>query len=121
MKKTLILLAIASLSFTSCSSNDKAPEMLNNEIQKKEIFSAIISNDKLLSEFMDTMMTNHHDKMMSMMESKMKSDKTMQMDMMGGMMNMCEKDSLMCNKMMTMMQSKPMMMNKMKKMNGMKM
>ena len=117
MKKLFLILASTSLSLISCSSDHRAPEMLNNEIQKKEIFTAIISDDKLLSEFMDTMM-NHHDKMMAMMGSKMKTDKKMQMDMMSGMMDMCEKDTGMCKQMMQMMKDKPNMKMQMKNMDA---
>ena len=108
MKKTFILLAVASLSLVSCETNHKS-DMLKNEVQKQEIFSEILSSDKLLSDFMDTMMLNHnyHDKMMALMQVKMKSDKNMQMGMMGGMMDMCEKDTGMCKQMMQMMKDKP--------------
>ena len=107
MKKTFILLAIVSFYLVGCYQDHKAPDMLKNEIQKKEIFTAILGDDQLSSAMMDSLMQRHSDKMMSMMHSMMKGNQKMQMDMMNEMMTMADRDTMMCGNMMQMMMQKP--------------
>lgn len=107
MKKTLLFLVAASLYLGGCYQDHKAADMLKNEIQKKEIFSAIVNDDQLSSAMMDSLMNRHSEKMMSMMHSMMKDDQKMQMGMMNQMMEMADKDTTMCGNMMQMMMQKP--------------
>lgn len=95
----MILLATATIYITGCT-QPKASEMLKNDTQKNEIYSAILSNDQLSSELMDSLMMKHHDQIMLKMNSVMMGDKDMQMGMMDNMMSMCKNDSSMCKMMM---------------------
>ncbi len=96
---SLLLLAAGFLYITSCT-QPKAADMLQNDAQKSEIIAAILVNDAVSSELMDSLMIKHHDQMMMKMNSMMSSDKMMQGDMLGKMMDMCKTDSSMCKMMM---------------------
>lgn len=96
---SLLLLAAGFLYITSCT-QPKAADMLQNDAQKSEIIAAILVNDAVSSELMDSLMIKHHEQMMMKMNSMMSGDKMMQGDMMGKMMEMCKSDSSMCKMMM---------------------
>ncbi len=100
MKSLIIILAVASLFYFSGCTQPKASEMLNNDAQKQEIFSAILSNDDACSEMIDSLMIKHHEQMMTKMNGKMNGNQSMQMGMMDNMMGMCNSDSSMCKMMM---------------------
>ena len=54
MKKILFLFVIASLYLSGCYQDHKSTDMLKNEIQKKEIFLAILNDDQLSSAMTDS-------------------------------------------------------------------
>ena len=112
---SMILLTAAVFYLSGCS-QPNVSDMLLHEDQKKEIYSAILSNDQASSELMDSLMTKHHEQMMMKMHSMMMGDAMMQKDMMDKMMDMCNADSSMCKMMMGSMQSRP---NVMKSMQSM--
>ena len=96
---SLLLFASGFLYITSCT-QPKAADMLQNDAQKSEIIAAILVNDAVSSELMDSLMIKHHEQMMMKMNSMMSGDKMMQGDMMGKMMEMSKSDSSMCKMMM---------------------
>ena len=96
---SIVLLAIGLLYITACT-QPTAPSMLQNDEQKKDIISAILVNEAVSSELMDSLMIHHHDQMMTKMNSMMTGDKMMQGEMMGTMMDMCKSDDAMCKNMM---------------------
>lgn len=96
MKNITILLATAVILFSTGCAQSKASDMLKNDAQKKEIISAILSNDQASSELMDSLMIRHHEEMMMKMNTMMTGDTMMQQDMMTKMMDMCDTDSSMC-------------------------
>lgn len=96
---SLLLLAAGFIYITSCTQSN-AGDMLQNDVRKREIIAAILVNDTVSSELMDSLMIKHHGEMMMKMNSMMAGDKMMQGDMMDKMMDMCKADSSMCKMMM---------------------
>lgn len=114
-KSTILFSALAVFYIIGCT-QPKASDILNNDAQKKELFSAIVSNDQASSELIDSLVTKRHEQVMMKMHSVMKTDPTMGKMMMGKMMEMCNDDSSMCKMMMSSLQSHP---KVMKSMEGM--
>lgn len=144
--KTLILviLVIFTLSFNGYSQTTKANQLLENKEVRNETFNAIMNNHELMTDFIQAMKGNEHAMMMmkgndqmmnndgkagmdqehSMMDHEkmmgmMKENPEMMQKMMGNMMDMCEKDSIMCNTMVDNITQHPeIMKTMMKKMDG---
>ena len=120
MKKVMFLsLFAAILLTTSCTQQADVNAMLENAETKDKVFSAILDDHELMTEFMNKMRSNEHammmmkgdQKMMGMMMGKgdmmkmMKDKPEMMNNMMGEMM----KDGKMMGNMMQMMQQEGMM------------
>ena len=101
MKNSTMLLAAAAILYITGCTQPKVSDMMKNDAQKKEIFSAILSDDSLSSQLMDSLMVKHPEQMMMKMHSMVMSNKSMQENMMGKMMDMCKTDSSMCRMMMS--------------------
>lgn len=112
----MVLLAAAVVFYITGCAQPKAPDMLKNDAQKKEIFSAILNNEQAVSEMMDSIIVQHRDHLMMKMHSMTKGNAMMEKEMMGKMMEMCNTDTSMCKMMMSSMQTQP---NVMKSMKGM--
>lgn len=117
-KTTLLLSALAVFYITGCT-QPKASDILKNDAQKKELFSAIVSSDQASSELIDSLVTRRHEQVMMKMHTMMKTDPMMGKMMMGKMMEMCNDDSLMCKMMMNSMQSHSKVMKSMESMCNM--
>jgi hypothetical protein len=114
MKKILlIVLPVIIILTASCTEQPDVNTLLSNAETKGQIFSKITDNHELMTEFMTTMMSNNHAKMMmqgnkDMMALVMKEDNMMQMmkdnpDMMHNMMSNMMKDGKMMGHMTQMM------------------
>jgi hypothetical protein len=140
---TTIFVAVLLLTVSGYSQNTDVKALLSKPETKTEVFNAILSDHQFMTEFMTAMKGNEHAMMMmqnnnQMMVNKegtgmnkdnqmmghgdmmemMKDNPEMMMNMMGNMMDMCEKDSLMCTNMANMMTDHPEMMQMcMEKMN----
>jgi len=99
-KLSFIILLATGLQFITSCTQPTAKNMLENDAQKRDIISAILVNDAVSSELMDSLMIRHHDQMMTKMNSMMTGDKMMQGEMMGTMMDMCKSNDAMCAMMM---------------------
>ncbi|MCB0592997.1 MAG: hypothetical protein H6557_31740 [Lewinellaceae bacterium] len=120
MKKVMFLsLFAAILLTTSCTQQADVNAMLENAETKDKVFSAILDDHELMTEFMNKMRSNEHammmmkgdQKMMGMMMGegdmmKMMKDKP---EMMNNMMGEMMKDGKMMGNMMQMMQQEGMM------------
>lgn len=98
MKTLVILLTMASLTILSCT-QPSVSEILKSEAGKKEVISAVLSNEQVSAELLDSLMLTQHTQMMTKMDAMMKGDAMMQSDMMGKMMDMCKTDTTMYKKM----------------------
>ena len=142
---TTIFVAILLLTVNGYSQNASVKAMLDKPETRNEVFNTILGDHQLMTEFMTAMKGNEHAMMMQNSDSQMKGMKEnggmessstdhkmhqgemagmmkdnpeMMMNMMGNMMDMCEKDSLMCTNMANMMTDHPEMMQMcMEKMN----
>ncbi len=139
MKKLIILsmfMAGAISLFTACNSKQTVDQFLMDDTQRKDIITALVHHPSYRMEMMREMMNNDSCKQMmgqnmmkdpgmmsmmmsdsSMMHNMMNGNKNMQNRMMGQMMDMAEKDSVMCDAMMRMMNEKPQIKSRMMKMN----
>lgn len=99
-KLSFIILLATGFQFITACTQPTAKNMLENDAQKRDIISAILVNEAVSSELMDSLMIRHHDQMMTKMNSMMTGDKMMQGEMMGTMMDMCKSDDAMCAMMM---------------------
>ena len=115
MKKLVFLSLLAvTLSMTSCTQQADVNTILENAETKDKVFSAILDNHELMTEFMNKMMSNEHAMMM------MQGNKDMMGMMMkgGDMMQMMQSNPEMMHNMMTgMMQDGKMMAHMMQMMN----
>lgn len=120
MKKiALFSLAAALLLWIGCSQQADVSSMLKNAESKDKVFSAILDDHELMTEFMTKMMSNEHAMMMmkgnhDMMGRMMGDGNMMQMmkdnpDMMHNMMSGMMKDGQMMGHMMQMMNQEGMM------------
>lgn len=116
MKKLILFsLAAITLLWMGCGQQADVNSMLKNAESKDKVFTAIVEDHELMTEFMNKMMTNEHAMMMmkgnkDMMGNMMGDGKMMKMmkdnpDMMGEMM----KDGKMMGRMMQMMNQEGMM------------
>ena len=65
MKKLFLFLLTASILFLlSCNRSPNVEKMLENKATKDEVFSTIISDHDMMTEFMDQMMSDEHARMM---------------------------------------------------------
>jgi hypothetical protein len=95
----LLLSVAAMISFTQC--NTPTPESLcSNTTTRGKVISSLVSNTAYMNEVMDSMRVKHPAAVLATSYSIAKSDKTVQVDMMNNMMNMCKSDSSMCKMMM---------------------
>ena len=111
MKYVLLLITAATILFSACT-QPKVSEMLKNEMQKKEIFSVILSDADLSSELMDSLMNTHHQMTMMKIDVMMKRDNISHQHLMETMMNMADNDSVLRAKMVGMMFKYPHLRNK---------
>lgn len=119
--KKLILFSLAAITFiwVGCGQQADVNTMLKNTDTKGKVFSAILEDHELMTEFMAKMMANEHAMMMmkgnhDMMGKMMGDGNMMQMmkdnpDMMHNMMSGMMKDGKMMGHMMQMMGDKGMM------------
>ena len=132
---TTIFVAVLLLTVNGYSQNTEVKTLLNKLEKRTEVFNTILGDHQLMMEFMTAMKGNEHAMMMmqsnnEMMENKrgmgmdkdnkmmgqgnmmgmMKDNPEMMQKMMGNMMQMCEKDTAMRNKMANMMTEHPEMM-----------
>lgn len=91
---------------TACNTKQSAVQILKDDMQRKEIITAIIQNP-----------VYHKETMQLMMSGNMMKDPAMMNMMMQHMMDMADKDSTMGKKMIQMMEQKPMMKKMMNDMN----
>ena len=120
MKRSILFsLATIALLLMGCTQQADVSTMLNNAETKDKVFSAILDDHELMTEFMNKMRSNEHammmmkgdQKMMGMMMGegdmmKMMKDKP---EMMNNMMGEMMKDGKMMGNMMQMMQQEGMM------------
>ena len=120
MKRSILFsLATIALLLMGCTQQADVSTMLNNAETKDKVFSAILDDHEMMTEFMNKMMSNEHammmmkgdQKMMGMMMGegdmmKMMKDKQ---EMMNNMMGEMMKDGKMMGNMMQMMQQEGMM------------
>lgn len=99
MKKSMLLLAAASIHILGCTPS-KVPELLNVETTRKEIISSISNDVEASAEMIDSLLINNLEQMMMKMHTMMTGNTMMREDMMGKMMDMCKTDSSMCKMMM---------------------
>ncbi len=140
MKKTALIFSLISLvAFNSFGQSKNVSQLLKNQETRTEIFNTILKDHTLMMDFMQAMKVHKQTMMMKessqMMENNkgggssntmdmMKSNPEMMQKMMSSMMDKCEHDSVMCNKMAEMMSKHPKMMQmcmqkmKAKKMSG---
>lgn len=122
MKKiALFSLAAALLLWIGCGQQADVNSVLKNAESKDKVFSAILEDHELMTEFMTKMMSNEHAMMMmkgnhDMMGKMMDGGNMMQMmndspDMMHNMMSGMMKDGQMMGHMMQMMNQEGMMSN----------
>tara|TARA_R110002124_G_scaffold131805_1_gene294161 strand:+ start:5689 stop:6141 length:453 start_codon:yes stop_codon:yes gene_type:complete len=114
------------LLLASCSNNENVDKLLQNETNRKEIYAKIASNQEMMNELMDVMMSNESSNKMMMNHKGMMGSRNMikNPEMMKNMMGNMMKDGKMMNQMMQMMHDKGIMsdecmqscMNKMKDM-----
>ena len=101
---SMFLLAAGIFSMTSCT-QPKASVMLQDDARKNDIIAAILVNDAVSSELLDSFMIRRHDQVMMKMNAMMGGDASMQGDagmkegMMDKMIGMCKEDSSMCKMM----------------------
>lgn len=147
MKTIVIMISMLTLFiYQGYSQNTDVKVLLNNPETREVIFNAIANDHQLMTDFMKTMKGNEHASMMMKNDNQQMGEKSemgmmgkdashqmmgkenmmgmmndnpeMMMNMMSNMMDMCEKDSVMSNKMANMMTDHPEMMQMcMKKMN----
>lgn len=101
-KVNSLMLLLATLLYLTGCTQPKVSAMLKDDAQKKEIISAILSDEQVSAELIDSLMNKNHGQMMIKMNAMMSGDKMMQGNMMGKIMDMCKTDSAMCKKMMGM-------------------
>jgi hypothetical protein len=136
MKTLSILLATACLFILGCT-QPSASEMLKNDTGKKAVISAVLSNEQVSAELLDSLMLTQHAQIMNKMDAMMtgnpmmksdmmgqmmsmfKTDTTMYKTMLGGMMDMCNADQSRCEMMKMAMQSRPNVMKSMQNMEDM--
>ena len=120
MKRSILFsLATIALLLMGCTQQADVSTMLNNGESKDKVYSAILDDHEMMTEFMGRMMSNEHammmmkgdQKMMGMMMGegdmmKMMKDKP---EMMNNMMGEMMKDGKMMGNMMQMMQQEGMM------------
>ena len=120
MKRSILFsLATIALLLMGCTQQADVSTMLNNAETKDKVFSAILDDHEMMTEFMNKMMSNEHAMMMmqgnkDMMGMMMKGGDMMQMmqgnpEMMHNMMNSMMKDGNMMAHMMQMMNQEGMM------------
>ncbi|MCB0535368.1 MAG: hypothetical protein KDD14_24385 [Saprospiraceae bacterium] len=120
MKKSLLIaLAALSLSWIACNQQVHVESMFKNPETKDKVFTAILDDHELMTEFMTKMMSSEHAMMMmtgnqDMMGKMMGNGNMMKMmkdnpDMMHSLMGDMVKDGKMMEHMMTMMNSEGMM------------
>lgn len=99
MKKFLIIsisFVTATILIIACNPTQSAEQYLKDDIQRKETIAAIANNQFYMTEMMGEMMSSDSSK--KMMREGMMKDDAMNNMMMSDMMDMCEKDSMMCCK-----------------------
>jgi len=128
---TMIIAMITVLAFNVNAQNTDVEKLLKNQETRTDIFNAIASDHQMMMDFMKVAKENEHsarmlhnaeNPQMKKMESRqydndeqkmmgmMKANPEMMHKMMGNMMKMCEKDSVMRSKMADMMSEHPKMM-----------
>ena len=136
MKALIMLVSMMTfLSLNSPAQSKKVNRLLDKQETRTEIFNNILNNHELMMEFMQAMKGNEHAMMMmkssspmtgkskdmgmngdhpmmgnSNMMGSMKDNPEMMQKMMSNMMDQCQNDSVMCNKMADMMTDHPQMM-----------
>jgi hypothetical protein len=98
MNKLVCLFAIVlCVNLSGCTT--PGDDVLKNEGRKKEIFSAIVKDETMSSELMDSLMMKNHGKMIVGVKKIMQNDTMVQRFMIGMIMNMASSDSDLCGKM----------------------
>lgn len=79
MRKLILIIAGAGLFLAGCQNKSSVADGLDDDHTRASIYAAILKDHKYLSEFLDSLRTNHHARMM------MHSDTAMMRHMVGGM------------------------------------
>lgn len=133
MKETVLTILLATgVWLTGCQSSTNVQDVLEDESQRRELYSTILNNDSLRTEMMAMMHNTQTDGMMGNKEHMkgmmgsggmmMNHNQEAMQDMMQQMMAQCETDTAACNMMSRMMmRHSGMMQNMMQRMheNGM--
>jgi hypothetical protein len=92
MKKILLLLAVISSTWIVRAQSEVAGIMQDNS-KKDEIISAIINDEKLSAQLLDTLMKKHYEKMLDQMAVMITDNKNKQIDVMDTMISLMETDT----------------------------
>jgi len=92
MKQIFFLLAIISTTLIVPAQSDVS-EILQDDIKKNEMISAIVNDEKLSAQLLDTLMKKHYEQMMQQMTLMLMDNKNKQIDVMDTMITLMETDA----------------------------